>query len=153
MKYSRASILLFLSFIFLSFAYTERKDFVIEITFIDWLNQPFVKYTLNKKSITVETSGYEDFKIIKEVLYKRNISLSTSDSIYTFLSSLKIDTAKANCDNLVLDGLYKTYYVEGYGLGKTLIKTHSCITSSAAKLQRLVESQIKNNKYKYENLK
>ncbi len=132
---------------------SEKKAFVIEITFIDWMDQPFVKYTLNNKYITVETSGYEDFKIIKSVLYKRKISQFVGDSIYKTLSRLKIDTSKANCNNPVLDGLYKCYYFEGYGLGSTLIKTYSCITSSAAKLQLLVENQIKRKKFKYNNLK
>ena len=132
---------------------TERKDFVVEITFVDWLDQPFVKYTLNKNFIKVETSGYEDFKIVKSLLYRRKISVKTSDSIYNYLVSLKIDTAKANCNNLVLDGLYKTFYYEGYGLGQTLIKTHSCMTADAIILQRLVEGQIKNEKFKYSNVK
>ena len=140
-------------FILLSFLPAERKDFVVEITFIDWLDQPFVKYTLDKNFIKVETSGYEDFKIVKSLLYKSRISAKTSDSIYNYLASLKIDTVKANCNNLVLDGLYKTFYYEGYGLGQTTIKTHSCITPDAAKLQRLVEGQIRNAKFKYYNLK
>jgi hypothetical protein len=140
-------------FTLVSFLPIERKDFVVEIYFIDWLDQPFVKYTLDKNFIKVETSGYEDFKIVKNLLYKRRISAKTSDSIYNYLASLKIDTTKANCNNLVLDGLYKTFYIEGYGLGQTTIKTHSCITSDAAKLQRLVEGQIKNVKFKYGNFK
>jgi hypothetical protein len=140
-------------FALISFSPTERKDFVVEITFVNWLDQPFVKYTLDKNFIKVEISGYEDFKIIKSVLYKKRISTKTSDSIYNYLASLKIDTAKANCNNLVLDGLYRTFYFEGYGLGQTLIKTHSCMTTDAAKLQRLVEEQIKNERFKYSNIK
>jgi len=153
MKHPLLQILLCLTCSLPSFAQPERKDFVVEVTFIDWLNQPFVKYTLNKKEVKVETSNYADFKIVKEVLYKRKISKLVSDSIYRYLSALKIDTAKANCDNPVLDGLYRTFYYEGYGLGQTLIKTHACLTTSAAKLQQLAEGQIKNKKYWYSGLK
>ena len=147
------SILIFFVSSPLTFAQKERKDFVIEITYVDWLRQPFVKYTLNKTHLIVQTSSYEDFKIIKSTLYKRKISKSVSDSIYSFLSSFKVDTSKANCNNPVLDGLYKTYFFEGYGLGQTLIKNYSCITTSAAKLQSLIDGQLKKKKYKYQNLK
>ena len=136
-----------------SFSSNKRKNYVVEITFIDWLNQPFVKYTLDKNIIKVETSGYEDFKIVNSILYQKKISAKTIDSIYNYLASLKIDTTKANCNNLILDGLYRTYYYEGYGLGQTLVKTHSCMTWDAVKLQKLVEGQIKNDKFKYENIK
>jgi hypothetical protein len=153
MKQFKLIISICVLFTLVSFLPIERKDFVVEISFIDWLDEPFVKYTLDKNFIKVETSGYEDFKIVKSLLYKRRISAKTSDSIYNYLASLKIDTVKANCNNLVLDGLYKTFYFEGYGLGQTIIKTHSCITSDAAKLQRLVEGQIKNVKFKYGNFK
>lgn len=152
MKHIKLLIFIIFSLPFLSFSQTERKDFVVEITFVDWLNQPFVKYTLDKNFIKVETSGYEDFKIVKSLLYQRKISTKTSDSIYNYLASIKIDTAKANCNNLVLDGLYMTFYYEGYGLGQTTVKTHSCMTSEASKLLRLVEGQIKKRKFKYENL-
>lgn len=152
MKHIKLLIFIIFSLPFLSFSQTERKDFVVEITFVDWLNQPFVKYTLDKNFIKVETSGYEDFKIVKSLLYQRKISTKTSDSIYNYLASIKIDTAKANCNNLVLDGLYITFYYEGYGLGQTTVKTHSCMTSEASKLLRLVEGQIKKRKFKYENL-
>lgn len=140
-------------FILVSFIPAERKNFVVEITFIDWLDQPFVKYTLDNNFIKVETSEYEDFKKVKRLLHKRRISAKMSDSIFNYLASLKIDTIKGNCDNLTLDGLYKTFYYEGYGLGRTVIKTHSCMTAEAAKLQRLVEGQIKDVKFKYSNLK
>jgi hypothetical protein len=151
----KALLLILISFFFSQsfFGQSERKDFVIEITFIDWLNQPFVKYTLNKKQVKVETSYYQDFKIIEGVLYKRKISKTTSNTIYKYLSELKIDTAKANCNNPVLDGLYSVYYFEGYGLGQTQITTHACTSTSAAKLHSLVEAQIKKRKYRYFGIK
>lgn len=153
MRHLKLSI--FISFLIplLSFLPNDRKDFVVEVTFVDWLNQPFVRYTLDKNYVKVETSRYEDFKIVESCLYKRKISAKTSDSIYSYLASLNIDTVKANCNNLVLDGLYITYYYEGYGLGQKTVRTHSCMTSDAAKLHRLVEGQIKNLKYKYTNIK
>jgi hypothetical protein len=149
MKYSFLLLVFCFSMLFLSFRPSERKDFVVEITFVDFLRQPFVKYSLDKNYITVSTSYYDDFKIIKDVLYKRKINALASDSIYNYLNSLKIDTAKANCNNLVLDGLFVTYYYGGFAIEETSFKTHSCFTTSAITLIKLAEGQIKRKRFKF----
>jgi len=139
-------------FLLTSFHQTERNKYIVEITFRNWLDQPFVRYSLNEKSIKVETSDYNSFAKTK-VVYTRNLSNHTSDSIYTYLSKLDIDTTKANCNNPVLDGLWIDYNIKGQNIKSVHFITHSCITNKSSDLIKLAERQILKKQFTYTEIK
>ncbi|MFT3912145.1 MAG: hypothetical protein QM737_22150 [Ferruginibacter sp.] len=152
MKHFKLLTIYFIAFLLSSFGQPERNRFLIEITFKDYLDQPFIRYSLSDDQIKVESSSYDNFEK-KAIIYKRGLSKRASDSVYTYLSKLNIDTSKANCNNPVLDGLWIDFNIKGEGIVSTYITTHSCITRTSSDLIKLVEKQILKKRFTYTRVK
>ncbi|QEC68778.1 hypothetical protein FRZ67_16235 [Panacibacter ginsenosidivorans] len=143
--------LLAISFLTFSCKTNSRKSFSISIEYSSPWAYP-TKYNLTQNSIIVNGTEKRSDRHTKDV-YKRLLTQAESDSIYNFLKSISYDTLKDSYQNPnFYDGTGIIIKINGQQLKSKKVLVYMCSTHMTDTLQNLMQRQVLNNKYKYENL-
>jgi hypothetical protein len=121
----------------------KGKNFSIKIKYSSVYEYPAI-YHLTEDAMIVKGVNSKDRK--EKILYKRELKVEESDSIYNFLKTLSFDTLQATYDNTsFFDGTEEVFNIQVDGLRpcKVLVyMTHSRITDTLTNLmQTLVLSK------------
>ena len=106
-------------------------------------------YDLNEVGLQVDTNcDLENCK--QKTVYKRSFTKSESDSIYSFISSLRLDTLKSSYETKgVMDGLFTKLSFK-----KSFFSTHSSTfdnfdTPTTDTLFKFIDNIIATKKYRF----
>ena len=128
-----------------------RKSYSISIEYSSPWAYPR-KYSLTENSIVVTGTEKRSDRKIREI-YKRVLTKVESDSIYHFLKSIPYDTLKESYQNPnFFDGTDVVFKISGQELKSKKVLVYMLSTPVTDTLEAFMQSQVLNNRYKYENL-
>ena len=146
------TILFLLTVCFMTFSCKTdgRKSFSLTIEYSSPWAYP-TKYTLTQNSIIVNGVSKRNDRQTKDV-YQRKLTKNESDSIYTFLKSITYDTLKDSYQNPnFFDGTDIIFKISGEQLKSKKVLVYMRSTKVTDTLQHLMQRQVLNNKYKWDN--
>lgn len=125
-----------------SFREKNRKRFSVEIWYESNLTPGF-KYLLNQEEIKVLTSSDFRWKSSK-LAYSKKLSAQQSDSIYSSLLNLHIDTLKTQYqfNENIYDGLYTHYTIQGDKIKLTKTTTYATSTMATDSLIEIIKHKL-----------
>lgn len=127
-----------------------RKSFSVSIEYSSpWAYS--TTYKLTQNYITVTGTEKRSDRNIKEV-YKRALAKAESDSIYSFLKSIRYDTLKDRYENPgFYDGTDIIFKITGDKLKSKKVLVYMRSTQMTDTLENLVQKEVSNERFRYKN--
>ena len=127
-----------------------RKSFSITIEYTSYWTYP-TKYILTQNSIIVNGTENRSGSKIKDV-YKRLLTKSESEYIYSFLKSIPYETLNDTYVNKsFFDGITSIFKISGQELKSKKVLVYMSGTPVTDTLEKLMDRQVFEDRYKWRN--
>ena len=143
---------------FLLFGFSEktaRHKFYIDIYYESNI-ETIARFTLNQDSIKIlDCSGVAWGCKTSKISFSKKLTRALSDSIYSMLLKLRIDTLKKSYafvntyERSVYDGLYTHYIFSGDKIKYTKTTTYAISTVATDRLNKFLRRNVVPEKYYY----